>query len=53
MFVEILNLESDNKIKFDKDKLNVYFVVGVNGAGKTTLIGKLANRFKEQGERVL
>ena len=52
-FIEILNLESDNKLKFDKDKLNVYFVVGVNGAGKTTLIGKLANRFKEQGERVL
>ena len=52
-FVEILNLESDNKLKFDKNKLNVYFVVGVNGAGKTTLIGKLAHRFKEQGERVL
>ncbi|MBR5305034.1 MAG: signal recognition particle-docking protein FtsY [Candidatus Gastranaerophilales bacterium] len=52
-FVEILNLESDNKLKFNKEKLNVYFVVGVNGAGKTTLIGKLANRFKEQGERVL
>lgn len=52
-FIEILNLESDNKLKFDKDKLNVYFVVGVNGAGKTTLIGKLANRFKLQGEKVL
>lgn len=52
-FVEILNLESDNKLKFDKEKLNVYFVVGVNGAGKTTLIGKLANRFKLQGEKVL
>ena len=32
-FIEILNLESDNKLKFDKEKLNVYFVVGVNGAG--------------------
>ena len=52
-FVEILNLDSDNKLKFDKEKLNVYFVVGVNGAGKTTLIGKLANRFKSQGEKVL
>ena len=52
-FIEILNLESDNKLKFDKNKLNVYFVVGVNGAGKTTLIGKLANRFKLQGEKVL
>ena len=52
-FIEILNLEKDNKLKFDKDKINVYFVVGVNGAGKTTLIGKLAHRFKTQGERVL
>ena len=40
-------------MKFEKDKINVYFVVGVNGAGKTTLIGKLAHRFKSQGERVL
>ncbi len=52
-FSEILNLEEENKLKFDKDKINVYFVVGVNGAGKTTLIGKLAHRFKKQGERVL
>ena len=52
-FVEILNVPSENKLKFDKEKINVYLVVGVNGAGKTTLIGKLANRFKNQGERVL
>jgi len=52
-FSNILNLEEENKLKFDKDKINVYFVVGVNGAGKTTLIGKLANRFKQQGEKVL
>lgn len=52
-FIEILNLEKDNTLKFDKDKINVYFVVGVNGAGKTTLIGKLAHRFKTQGQKVL
>ncbi len=52
-FLNVLNLEKDNKLKFDKDKLNIYFVVGVNGAGKTTLIGKLANRFKQQGNKVL
>ena len=52
-FSDILNLEEENKLKFDKNKINVYFVVGVNGAGKTTLIGKLANRFKQQGEKVL
>ena len=52
-FSEILNLEQNNNLKFDKEKINVYFVAGVNGAGKTTLIGKLAHRFKEQGEKVL
>ena len=46
-FISILSLE------LDKEKLNIYFVVGVNGAGKTTLIGKLAHRFKEQGQNVL
>ena len=52
-FTNILNTESDSNLKFDKDKLNIYFVVGVNGAGKTTLIGKLANRFKKEGNKVL
>ncbi|MBZ2186340.1 MAG: signal recognition particle-docking protein FtsY [Bryobacter sp.] len=31
----------------------VVMIVGVNGVGKTTTIGKLANRFKSEGERVL
>jgi fused signal recognition particle receptor len=31
----------------------VILVVGVNGAGKTTTIGKLGQRFKEQGKAVL
>ncbi len=52
-FLNVLNLDSDNKLKYDKDKLNIYFVVGVNGAGKTTLIGKLAHRFKQQNNKVL
>jgi len=34
-------------------ELNVYFVVGVNGVGKTTTIGKLAQRFKAEGARVM
>lgn len=50
---EILENEENNVLKFDKDKLNIYLVVGVNGAGKTTLIGKLAHRFKKQGNSVL
>ena len=28
-------------------------VVGVNGAGKTTTIGKLTQRFKNEGRRVI
>lgn len=31
----------------------VIMVVGVNGVGKTTTIGKLANRYKNQGKKVL
>lgn len=31
----------------------VIMVIGVNGAGKTTTIGKLANRFKNEGRSVL
>lgn len=31
----------------------VILVVGVNGAGKTTFIGKLSQRFRKQGQRVL
>lgn len=52
-FANILNAKPEQKLKFDKDKLNIYFVVGVNGAGKTTLIGKLANKFRKEGNKVL
>ena len=31
----------------------VIFIVGVNGAGKTTSIGKLANRFRQEGLSVV
>lgn len=31
----------------------VILVVGVNGVGKTTTIGKLANRFKQSGHKVM
>ncbi len=52
-FSEILDVDKEEDLKFDKNKLNIYFVVGVNGAGKTTLIGKLANKFKKDGNKVL
>ena len=34
-------------------KPHVILVVGVNGTGKTTTIGKLAQRFREEGRRVM
>lgn len=52
-FKNILDDTKTNKLNFDKDKINVFFVLGVNGAGKTTLIGKLANKFKKEGNKVL
>lgn len=52
-FSEILTQAGSNKLSFNENELNLYFIVGVNGAGKTTLIGKLANRFKQQGKRVI
>lgn len=52
-FSKILNDAGSNILDFDDNALNIYFIVGVNGAGKTTLIGKLANRFRNQGKRVL
>ena len=52
-FINILNNAPNEKLKCDKDKINIYFVVGVNGAGKTTLIGKLAHKFKKEGQKVL
>lgn len=52
-FSKILNEAGTNTLNFQDNALNIYFIVGVNGAGKTTLIGKLANRFKLQGKKVL
>ncbi len=34
-------------------KPHVILVVGVNGTGKTTTIGKLANRFRNEGKKVM
>lgn len=52
-FSEILDSTGLNELNYKENELNLYFIVGVNGAGKTTLIGKLANRFKLQGKKVL
>ena len=51
---EILNILGDDK-PLDIDSASPYtiLVLGVNGAGKTTTIGKIAHRFKSDGNRVL
>lgn len=52
-FSQILCDAGSNNLNYVDGELNLYFIVGVNGAGKTTLIGKLANRFKLLGKKVL
>jgi len=46
-------LGEEEKISFAKQGPSIILVVGVNGVGKTTTIGKLANRFKKDGKRVI
>ena len=52
-FEKTLSNAGANTLVYNDGQLNIYFIVGVNGAGKTTLIGKLANRFRNMGKRVL
>ena len=42
----------DNTLKLES-KPSVILVVGVNGVGKTTSIGKMANRLKQDGKKVV
>lgn len=42
----------DNELKLET-KPAVILVVGVNGVGKTTSIGKMANRLKQDGKKVV
>ena len=56
--VRILNASASTKGASAKPSTNgtntrVIFIVGVNGAGKTTSIGKLANRFRQEGFSVI
>ena len=44
----------NEKLAYDENAHpNVYLFVGVNGAGKTTTIGKLAQRWKNEGKSVI
>ncbi|MDX8365035.1 signal recognition particle-docking protein FtsY [Cytobacillus sp. IB215665] len=53
--VEIYEGQDDlsAKINIQEQSLTVILFVGVNGVGKTTTIGKLANKFKNEGKSVL
>ena len=45
--------ENIKSINFAGNKPLVILMVGVNGSGKTTTIGKLAQRWKQEGKKVL
>lgn len=42
-----------NKINYAENGPTVVLFVGVNGVGKTTTIGKIANKLKSEGKKVL
>ena len=42
----------ENAYDFENEK-SVILMIGVNGVGKTTTIGKLANRYKQEGKKIL
>lgn len=41
------------KPRFNENGLTLFLVIGVNGVGKTTTIAKLANKFKNDGKKVM
>ena len=54
LFIIYVNDEVlSNKISFNDNGPTVILFIGVNGVGKTTTIGKLANKFKDDGKKVL
>lgn len=46
-------LTNENSILDVTNSPTIILMVGVNGVGKTTTIGKLANRYKREGKKVL
>ncbi len=54
LFIIYVNDEVlSSKIKFADNGPTVILFVGVNGVGKTTTIGKIANKLKNDGKKVL
>ncbi|MBL4664774.1 MAG: signal recognition particle-docking protein FtsY [Nitrospinaceae bacterium] len=50
--IEVLS-QNIKPITFTKNKPLVILMIGINGSGKTTTIGKLAQRWKREGKKVL
>ena len=54
MFVIYTNNSVVNtNLNIEDNRLNIILMVGVNGSGKTTSIGKIANKFVQEGKKVL
>lgn len=43
----------DTTLNIEEGRVNVILMVGVNGVGKTTTIAKLANKYKDEGKKVI
>ncbi|MGL5693543.1 MAG: signal recognition particle-docking protein FtsY [Peptostreptococcaceae bacterium] len=52
LIVEEILTSENTKLDVEKSP-TIILMVGVNGVGKTTTIGKLANRYKAEGKKVL
>ncbi|MGL6107436.1 signal recognition particle-docking protein FtsY [Romboutsia sp.] len=50
--VEEILINENSKLDVEKSP-TIILMVGVNGVGKTTTIGKLANRYRAEGKKVL
>lgn len=50
---EITQILEEGETKLDMPSPVIILVIGVNGVGKTTSIGKLANKYKNEGKKVL
>lgn len=51
--LQIIQNSKDISQKINENAPHVILIVGVNGVGKTTTIGKLANNFKQAGNKVI
>ncbi len=54
LFIIYVDNESlTDKINIQEESLTVVLMVGVNGVGKTTTIAKLANKYHQEGKKVM